>query len=152
MFCAREQVKRPCSLRIIAVLGKTLEITRQRCRITGDIDHLRRLHACDGLHCLFIQSLARRVDGQHVRTLSPLGQHHGCLTGIGTDEGHVFHAIARGILLRILDGLGNDLDADDLARLGSQRQRNRTRTAVQVDDCLTTVQVCLLYTSDAADD
>ena len=96
------------------------------------VSEWRKINACfkNRVACSRIQTLTRRIDHQYINTA--LGQPLRCLTRIRTEELCVFHAVAERVTLGVFDGLRHDFHANGSLCVLGQRQRDRTRTAVEV--------------------
>ena len=130
MKSSREQIERLCLLECVACAAQLCHIARKRCRVARNVHDLRRLHFKNRVACSRVQTLARRIDHQHINTA--LGQPLRRLTGIRTEELCVFHAVAKRVALGVFDGLRHDFHANGSLCVLGQRQRDRTRTAVEV--------------------
>ena len=100
--------------------------------IAGDIDQALGRHPGDGFDGVAVQALAGRVYGDDVRVDALLLQVQGSGAGIGAEELGVLNAVAPGIVLGILNGLGNHLHANDLSGGGGHGQGDGTHAAIEV--------------------
>lgn len=122
--------------RPVAQLRQALHVPGQGGGVTGDVDDALRGHpGQDGGH-LRGQALPGRVHTDHLGADALPGQLGGGLSRVTAEEADVVHAVPGGVGPGVLNGLGDDLRADDLGGPLGQRQGDRADAAVEVQDGL----------------
>ena len=105
-----------------------------------DVDHARGRHCSDRFDSGGVQTAPRRIDADDVG-LEPLRvQACGGLASVGTKKFCVCNAVSLGAAARVFDGVGHDFHSDSAAGLLREHERDRSRTAVKVDDEFAAVQ------------
>ena len=129
-----EQVERLRVLELKALFLQQGHIPGQGGRVAGDVDQPSGGEAGDGFDGIGVEALPGRIHHHHIGLDTLLFQLQGGGTGIGAEELGIFDAVALGVVLRILDGLGDDLHTDDLARGPAHGQSDGAHAAVEVQD------------------
>ena len=153
----------------VALFAQELHVPGQGGGVAGDVDDPGRGHGHHGVDDLRGQALSRRVHHDDVHAscsvilsagkdpffffscwlpaaaCCPRSEALGGLAGVGAEEFHVFHAVPGGVFPGVLDGLGDDLHADDLSRPPGQGQGDGAGAAVEVQHRLGPVQLCQLH-------
>ena len=132
MGAAGEEVKGLRLLQMVAVGLEQRHIPGKRSGVAGDIDQRAGGKAGDGLDGVGIQPLAGRIHHDHIRMDALTLQLQRSRSGVGTEEFGIFDAVAPGVVFGVLHRLGNDLDADDLARMAAHGQGDGTHAAVEI--------------------
>ena len=117
----------------VAVFGEVFQVSGECRRVAGDVDHAPGSHFADGFHQLFAAALSRRVEDDDVRRHALLTELFGCRRRVGTEKTRVLNAVGGGVCLRVTDGVGNDLHADELFAVLRHGQSDRAGAAVQVE-------------------
>ena len=129
-----EQIHRSYFFYGIILLVEDCKVAGEGSGVAGHIDDAGRSHLRDRIDQIGRQALTRRIDDHDVRRDPLPFQLCGSLGRVGTDEARVGDTVAVSVLLRVLDRLGNDLDADQVFAVICHGQADRTRTAVQIDE------------------
>ena len=116
--------------RCIAALVQQLQIPCQGSRVAGNIDDALRLHGHDGVDCLRVHALARRIDHNAVRLQAARGELRCRCASIRAQKLRILNAVARCVFRRVLHRLRHDLRTDDVRRSLCQTQADRARAAV----------------------
>lgn len=117
---------------LVVQLLKAFQVPGQGGGVAGDVDDAAGAHGGQDGGDLGGQALAGRVHGDDIGADAVLGQLPGHGAGVAAEELRVGHAVAAGILLGVLDGLGHQLRADHAPGVPGQAQGDGADAAVQV--------------------
>ena len=118
----------------VAPLFQQCHIPGQRGRVAGNIDDAPGGEPGEGFDGVGIQALPGRVHHHHI-CLDALGfQLQRRRAGVTAVKFRVFDAVSLGVVLCVLHGLGDHLDADDLAGGSGHGQGDGAHAAVQIQN------------------
>ena len=126
---------------IVAAGGQEADVAGEGGGIAAHVDEAGRGHFGNGVDHVRGQALAGRVDDDTVRAGTLRRKATGRLGGVRAEEFRIFNSVSPGVFLRVFNGLGDDLHANGLTRGTGEGQRDRTRTAVEIQDGLVPFQI-----------
>ena len=104
----------------------------KRCKACRDAKR-GGVHGGNGFDHIGAHALARWIDDDYVRFFSALSQQLRGRACIHAVKFRIVHAVLCGVIVRVLDRLRDDLDADGLFRVPRKTERDRARAAVKVE-------------------
>lgn len=111
-----------------------MKISCQGCRITGNINNTFGGHLNDIFQNACCTSLARRVHTDDIQFDLIVNNFLCVVCGITADEFNICNIVTSGIFFCIDNSRSYDFNTDDLFGMTCQKHRNRTDTAVKIQD------------------
>ena len=139
-----EHVEGLCGGQFVALFLEAFGVAGQGGGIAGDVDDSVRGHFRHGVDHFLVQTFPGRIHHNDIGADAGFGEVFCGLGGVGAEEFRVFHLVSLGVLLGVLDGLGDDLHADHLPGGFGQDQGDGACAAVQVQNRLLARQARLL--------
>lgn len=127
-----EEVHRGGLLDGVAKRPEPLHVPCQRGGVAGDVYHLFRGHLGDGCHHVPGQTLPGRVHRNDVGTDAVSGQLGGHTRGVAAEKFGVRNAVVGGVGPSVLNGLRDNLGANDPLRPLGQAEGDGPNAAVEV--------------------
>lgn len=133
MARSREHVQCRCGGEGVAVVVENQNVPGKGRGVAGDIHHPVGAHFAHGAYRFLVHALSRRVDDHGLGADAVSQEHFRRLGRICADKLGIFDAVAAGVALCVLDGLGNYLRTYHPPRFFRQKQAYRACAAVQVE-------------------
>ena len=153
MLRSRKQIHGLHLLSAIPMLSEPRGIAGGGGGVAADVDHPAGGHLDDGGKGRLIAALAGRVEHNDVRPQALGGEAGSGLAGIGTEEaalGGDGIAHPGGIGFGTVDGLGNDLHADQLTAVAGHREADGAHAAVEIEQDIVRLKLGV-FGSDAVE-
>lgn len=118
----------------VSAFGQDFGVAGEGWRAAGDVDDAFGRGGDDGAQDGGVTALARWVEDDDVRAETVGNKLREKLFRRADVKDGVFNVIARGVLIGVPDGFGNDFNADDFFGFLRQKQGDGSRAAVGVHD------------------